>query len=304
MIPFWLAVWLGIVLAGGVLGLWINTPLGFLVGMLVASVLSVPVLVLASTLTWFFWLTRFRILVAATAGGATGALASFAIPASHATSVIVWETVGAALAAVFHLFWMMLDRMKRTTNTAPPGSSRCAACSCGFSLSLFSCRDSQRFGLGNGGNGKTRAQGIANTIWRESRQGSCSTTRRIANCRLFHWLMIAGNDHELASFPVGTVLHQLRHSELFRPIQALEQSRQRRGNAILLEQVLLSKRVRQCAERYSIRSPHRARHTLDGDRPHRCGRAAMRRARHRVAPERHPVDRTPRHYGRGVPPLV
>lgn len=119
MIPFWLAVWLGIVLAGGVLGLWINTPLGVLVGMVVVSVLSVPVLVLARTLTWFFWLTRFRILAAASAGGATGALTSFVILgylspsaslrvalASHTPFVIVWEALGAALAGVFHLFWM------------------------------------------------------------------------------------------------------------------------------------------------------------------------------------------------------
>ncbi|NLS91227.1 MAG: DUF1559 domain-containing protein [Planctomycetaceae bacterium] len=71
-VVFWLATWLGTILAGGVFGVVNAGPLGLPFGFVFAGMFGVPVLAVAATLTWCFWLSRYRVVMATVAGSATG----------------------------------------------------------------------------------------------------------------------------------------------------------------------------------------------------------------------------------------
>lgn len=87
---FWLSAWLGTVLAEGIWGLWLAGPTGFARGCWFAGIIAIPVFAVVAVLTWCLWLSKYRILAAFVAGGATGGVLggaalsrswmSFAIP--------------------------------------------------------------------------------------------------------------------------------------------------------------------------------------------------------------------------------
>ena len=122
MVPFWLTVWFGLALVAGAVGLWFGGLLAFLIGYLLVSVTSVPVLALAGAITWFFWLTRFRVLIATAAGGATGLFTSFllsryltlsatmaAVLSLPATPVVILGAIAGLLGGAFHCYWTMSE---------------------------------------------------------------------------------------------------------------------------------------------------------------------------------------------------
>lgn len=78
-VTFWLATWLGTVGAGGVFGGVVEGPLGVPPGFVFAGLFAVPVVVVAAILTWCFWLSRYRVVMAALAGAATGVASSIAL---------------------------------------------------------------------------------------------------------------------------------------------------------------------------------------------------------------------------------
>ncbi len=77
--PFWLAVWLGTALAGGVFGVVSVGLVGLPFGFVFAGIFGGPVLALAATLAWCFWLSPYRVVTAALAGAATGVVSSAAL---------------------------------------------------------------------------------------------------------------------------------------------------------------------------------------------------------------------------------
>ncbi len=130
VVEFWLCVWLGTVGAGGLFGALmgiiamfyegtttgvIATGLGVIAGLIIAAVFAIPIVPTAAVLVWAFWLYRFRVLIAAIVGGATGLIAVIKLSNPNvsgspreipfATLACLLGTAGAVLAAMFHGRW-------------------------------------------------------------------------------------------------------------------------------------------------------------------------------------------------------
>jgi hypothetical protein len=73
---FWIGACLGTTLAGGVFGFFLGGIAGYFVGTILAALYSIPLQFSAAVLSWALWLTRFRIGLAALAGGLTGVSAT------------------------------------------------------------------------------------------------------------------------------------------------------------------------------------------------------------------------------------
>lgn len=71
--------WFGILGAGGLYGILIggNEPIfGFVAGIVIAAVVSVPVIISIAVLAWAFWLSRFQIALTTLTGACTGIASS------------------------------------------------------------------------------------------------------------------------------------------------------------------------------------------------------------------------------------
>ena len=125
IVTFWLYIWLGTLLAGGLFGAMLGVlPLldgevldslvgGLIVGPFVAAEFATPIISSIAVLTWAFWLYRYRVLMAVLGGGATGILATIKLfrffPQSMFLLCVVaclFGTVGAGIAVLLHKRWM------------------------------------------------------------------------------------------------------------------------------------------------------------------------------------------------------
>jgi hypothetical protein len=103
---FWLLVLLGTAAAGGFFGLLAAGGSGILLGTIIAGAIATPVVSSAAILTWAFWLTRFRTIVAAASGACVGVLSTIAIPLplifrSFAINYLLAGAIGAVGAGLF-----------------------------------------------------------------------------------------------------------------------------------------------------------------------------------------------------------
>jgi hypothetical protein len=86
-LPFWLRVWGGTTVAGGVFGFlvgcWGDGPAvgGFclIVGVVLAGMFGGFTIANVAFVTWCFWLSRFRVLMGGLAGGVTGVIATLSV---------------------------------------------------------------------------------------------------------------------------------------------------------------------------------------------------------------------------------
>jgi hypothetical protein len=111
--------WLGILLAGGIYGIIIggNEPIfGFIAGIVIAAMFSLPVIVTIGVIVWAFWLNRFQISIAILVGACTGMGSSALITTSgfsgSATAMILLAGLlgGAGGGFVAFLYWSSHDR--------------------------------------------------------------------------------------------------------------------------------------------------------------------------------------------------
>lgn len=85
--PFWFPVWGGTVVAGGLFGFLIacgtdgldTAPLGFLFGLVYAGFFGALIIANVAFVTWFLWLSRFRVVMGFLAGGLTGVIATLVL---------------------------------------------------------------------------------------------------------------------------------------------------------------------------------------------------------------------------------
>lgn len=75
-VPFWISAYFGTVVAGGAFGLLIGGWAGVIVGCFLAALVGAAIHMIAAILTWCFWLSPFRVVVAIIAGAATGTICS------------------------------------------------------------------------------------------------------------------------------------------------------------------------------------------------------------------------------------
>ena len=115
---FWFAAWLGTTLAGGLLGLLLGGPTGVVLGCIVAGFIALPVHVTCAIVTRCLWLAPFRVLVAALAGAATGALAACSLGLEWVTAAVaVLGGLGGGVAGVLHS--ASVGRQNRNIEVAP-----------------------------------------------------------------------------------------------------------------------------------------------------------------------------------------
>lgn len=119
-LTFWLIAWLGTAVSGGVFGvalmlLMVPVAAAFflaplIVGFFIAGCWAIPFLGTVAIVTWGFWLTRFRMITAAVAGGWTGVMASRAVftdsfPGSQYFDPIFLACVFGAVGCPLFTYW-------------------------------------------------------------------------------------------------------------------------------------------------------------------------------------------------------
>jgi hypothetical protein len=113
-VTFWLVAWLAIALSGSLYGLAVLVLLAtegpglgvlifffipLIVGFFIAGVFAVPFLLTVAVTTWGLWLSRFRMLAAAIAGGWTGVMAARSVFGHSGGGR--WPVDPVALAGIF-----------------------------------------------------------------------------------------------------------------------------------------------------------------------------------------------------------
>ncbi len=97
-------------------GAWV----GLAVGFVCASCAAIPVVATAAVITWAFWLSRVRILVAALTGGLTGVLVTLGIGKAFVLVVLagICGASGAVAASAIH-DWSCRSQPRRAKPSAP-----------------------------------------------------------------------------------------------------------------------------------------------------------------------------------------
>ena len=116
---FWPSIWMGTTLAGSLFGaILAQDALGLMAGAVLAGVVALPVHLTYSIVTWSLSLSRLRIVLAALAGGTTGAIATgFVYDAdalmfgglSFAAAQVIAASLGAlggGVAGALHRAWL------------------------------------------------------------------------------------------------------------------------------------------------------------------------------------------------------
>lgn len=92
----WLVTWFGIVLAGGVFGMFLAAIPGFVIGAMVAGIYGAPIALTIALLTWALWLTRYQIVAGTVAGVLSGVLSTLFLMLDSASTE---EMIGLPLIA-------------------------------------------------------------------------------------------------------------------------------------------------------------------------------------------------------------
>ncbi len=111
-VRFWLVVWLGTTVAGGLFGLWTDGFAGLISGVLLAGILAMVGQAAAAFFAWFFWLFRFQMAMAILVGSATGVIATASVfrhlarfRESNIPLTLVFAGILGALGAGLAGFW-------------------------------------------------------------------------------------------------------------------------------------------------------------------------------------------------------